>query len=253
MRKKSDTAKSLHSRNRIHASFQDVIAETYFKASPKKSKNAFAAANSIPWFIAGAALCAAFALFISKSNIDIKIRMSDNSPFVNKESVGPMAEGSKTNGVFIVSGGESNGRIVEKNFFVGDAKSLSKTDAAEVVLYNSKALGWASYRLEFKKPLDLTGAEMMYTARGDSGGENLVMMVIDSDNKAYKVEGEVSRLTKDWQTYTVNFRPLKDTVDLANVAMVRFEFGSLTAGNKANAIIYLKDIYASKSRKIKWL
>ena len=62
-----------------------------------------------------------------------------------------------------------------------------------------------------------------------------------------------SSLTGDWQQYTVNFRPVKHSLDLSSIKTIKFEFGSLTTDNYPGAIIYLKDVYLAKTKRFKWL
>jgi len=48
-------------------------------------------------------------------------------------------------------------------------------------------------------------------------------------------------------------RKLLTAVDLNNIIAIKFEFGSLTAGNSSGAAIFLKDIYVAKARRSRWL
>nr|HPM43209.1 hypothetical protein [Candidatus Omnitrophota bacterium] len=93
----------------------------------------------------------------------------------------------------------------------------------------------------------------------------------DSDNRAYRVEDteiaklsldslayrvedtEIAKLSKDWHAYSVNFKPVKGSIDLKNVSGIRFEFGASTTGNPQNISISLRDIYLAKSKRFKWL
>lgn len=91
-------------------------------------------------------------------------------------------------------------------------------------------------------------------ARGSSGGEYLGIVIVDSDNKTYRMErGLSTMLTNEWQLYKINFRPIKKAVNLANITTIKFEFGSLTVGNSSGAAIFLKDIYVAKARRSRWL
>jgi hypothetical protein len=78
-------------------------------------------------------------------------------------------------------------------------------------------------------------------------------MIVDSDNKSYKLGDEYSKLENTWQSYKLNLKPIKDAIDLANISAVRFEFGTITAGNGPAAKLYLKDVLIRKAKKIKWL
>ena len=138
--------------------------------------------------------------------------------------------------------------------FYGDALSSSKSSRSELSLSNSGGTGSASYRVEFKKPLNLSHYEIGYFAKAASEGAKLVLVVTDSDNKAYRVEDDrIAILSKEWHAYSVNFKPVKNAIDLTSIASIRFEFGSSTAGNLPNTVVSLRDIYLAKSRRLKWL
>jgi hypothetical protein len=82
----------------------------------------------------------------------------------------------------------------------------------------------------------------------------MLLMITDGDNRSYRMEKDLSSvLTADWQQYAINFRPVGKSVDLSNIKTIKFEFGSLTAGNYPGSIIYIKDVYLAKARRFKWL
>ena len=234
---------------------QEEIANTYFKTAQvsKKNRKNIVSPSNIFFALAIVTFISAVVVLISQSNIDIRIKVLSRIPFITKESVDDGAVMRPVNeGLFFVKGGEINDKVISKAFFVGDARAASKVTGDGANLRNSKGQGWASYRIEMKHPLDLRKSELRYMACGENGGESLFMIVVDSDNKSYRLDQESSKLTKEWQAYTINFKPLKDVIDLANISAVRFEFGSYTAGNPESAAITLKDIYITKARKIKW-
>jgi hypothetical protein len=256
-------AEILYHKDRIHDVFREELANTYLKTSAKTQAGLpdrkglpgrFRMPRiSIPWVVACVALVLTAVLFISKSNIDIKVRISSSLPFVDKERSSGSVEAA-VGGIFFISGGEANRDLVRETFFTGDAKPLSRSANGELILANSRGQGWASFKIEFRKPMDFRRLDLRYSARGEKGAEKLVLLVIDSDNKSYKVASDVAtNLTKEWHTYTINFRPVREMVDMARVAALKFEFGSMTAGNSAGSAIFMKDIYVTKRRGFLWL
>jgi len=124
----------------------------------------------------------------------------------------------------------------------------------EAILCNTNDQGVATYIIELKKPMDLNGMDLKYAAKGELGDERLIMVLVDSDSKAVKVEDDqAARLSKHWQTYILNFKPVKDMIDLSSITTIRFEFGSATSGNRTLATIALKNVSAAKTKRVKWL
>lgn len=256
-RKKADVlTKSISQKSRLYDSFQEEIANTYLKTSgkkPKKAKRRVSLPN-IPWVVTLVSLFFSFFIIFSKSNIDIKIKILSGLPFVNRETATDEFSGVWGKGIFFVKGGNANSDIVKKAFFVGDAQALSKVKSDEVILCNSRDRGWANYRLDLKKPIDLNKFDIKYTAKGKAGDERLILMIVDTNNRSYRIEDDLSsKLTDGWHTYSINFKPVGDVIDLANISAIRFEFGTLTAGNESQATIFLKDIYGAKAKGVKWL
>lgn len=259
LRKKSDKYdKELQHRNKIHESFEE-IANTYLKTSttslngktvPKKK----AVSVKIPWIIAAIAVTAALFIFISNSSFDVRIRVLNKAPLVRSANVSELSSGLSGNETMLVRGGEVVSNIVARAAFIGDAVSASKASRGEILLSNSGGSGSASYKIEFKKPLDLSRYEIGYFAKAVTDGSRLVLVITDSDNKAYRVEdNQISRPSKEWRAYWVDLKPLKGALDLKNVANIRFEFGSSTAGNPSDTALSVKDVYLAKSQRVKWL
>jgi hypothetical protein len=91
-------------------------------------------------------------------------------------------------------------------------------------------------------------------ARGVRGDEFLTLVIVDSSKRSYRLERDLSSaMGKDWQEYTINFKRIKKAVDISNVSTIKFEFGALTAGNYPSAVMSLKDVYITKTRRLKWL
>jgi len=153
-----------------------------------------------------------------------------------------------------MEGGAPNKDIVKDAFFTGDGREFSASKLEELVLCNSRGSGWANYTIELKEPVDLNKLDLRYTARGVRGDEFLTLVIVDSDKRSYRLEKDLSSaIGKDWQIYTINFRRVKKAVDLSNISTIKFEFGSLTAGNYPSAVISLKDVCITKTRRLKWL
>lgn len=258
LRKRSDTYdKEMRERNKIHESFEE-IANTYLKTSasserkPASKKKAFPV--RAPWVVAAICLVIALAIFISNSNFDVKIRILNKTPFTNKISADDASSVLSGKETVIIRGGQVNSPLVGRAIFAGDALSSSRASASEVSLSNSGGSGAASYRIEFKQPLNLSRYEVGYFAKSVSDGTRLVLVMTDSANKSYRVDDDqVARLSKEWHLYNVNFKPVKNAIDLTSVSSIRFEFGSSTAGNPPNTSIALRDIYLAKAKRLRWL
>lgn len=257
LRKKSDTfGKQLQQRNRALESFEE-IANTYLKTSAPKtpaasSKKKARVAPWIPWTVAAACLAFASYVLISNSIFDIKIRiLNKNAPegVAASAATGPSGRES-----YLVKGGQPAPGFSGKVGFQGDATSESKIFSEEVVLANAGGSGAASYRIEFAQPRDLSGAEIGYSARSASEGARLVLVVTDTENRAYRVEDDaITKLSKEWSARAVRPRSGKDPIDLTSIATIRFEFGSSTVGNPSGTTISLRDVYLTKSKRLRWL
>ncbi|MFA4981872.1 MAG: hypothetical protein WC592_05315 [Candidatus Omnitrophota bacterium] len=232
-------------RDEMRVTVHDEIARTYFKLSEKESGKKRPPSRA-PWIVAAAAIILAAVVLVSKSRIDVKIRIVGEVPSV-RSAVG---DGGEDVGMLLAKGAEANGNLVKNISFMGDAKHFSRVTKEQIVLCNTRGHGWAGYAIELKEPIDLGSFDLTFTARGDKGGEYLSVSIVDSENRSYMIEKEsLARLTKDWKRYKIEFAAVKNAIDLAAIVLIRFEFGSLTAGNSPSATIYLKDIYATKIKK----
>jgi len=241
--------------SRQHIDIQDEIAKTYFhtpakKHGRKKSKwKAF-----LPWAVAVLALFFALAVLIFKSSIEIKVRFLGEIPSAPIDKGAHRFGENLEKGIFFVEGGVPNKDIVKSAYFTGDAKEFSISKSEELVLCNSRGSGWANYTIELKEPVDLEKLDMRYMARGVRGDEFLTLVIVDYNKRSYRLEKDLSSaMGKDWQRYTVNFGRVRKAVDLSNVSTIKFEFGTLTAGNYPSAVMSLKDVYITKTRRLKWL
>ncbi|MDO8525035.1 MAG: hypothetical protein Q7S07_00915 [Candidatus Omnitrophota bacterium] len=252
MSKIIDTISNPFKKEKLRSSAQEEIAKIYLKVSDKsKSKSKHdKLIPKLPWGIAALALILAVATLFFKSSIDVKIRILGELPSMRAEE--PDKFGSlREKGLYLIKGSEPNLYLVKDFNFAGDARAFSKVDSDTIVLCNSKGSGWANYEIILKEPLDLNKLDIKYAAKGERGEEFLAVAIVDSDNRAYRLRKDISsELSKEWQTYTVNFKPLKNAIDLSNITTIRFEFGGLTAGNSPMATIFLKDIRVTKTRRM---
>ena len=235
---------------------QDEIAKTYFHMPAKKAlqRKKSRWKPFLPWAVAGLAVFLAIAVVIFRSSIDIKVRLLGEVPS-GPASRNPYGlNGNFDKGLFLTEGGAPNKDIVKNAYFTGDAREFSISKPEELVLCNSRGSGWANYTIELKEPVDLDKLDIKCTARGVRGDEFLELVIVDGNNRSYRLEKDLSSaMSKEWQRYTINFRRVKKALDLSNISMIKFEFGTLTAGNYPSAIISLKDIYITKTRRLKWL
>jgi hypothetical protein len=232
-------------REEMRAAVSEEIARTYFKLSDRsparKSKFYW-----VPWAVTASAILITLIVLVSKSRIDVKIRIVSEVPSVKSAFDGP---GGRDMGVWLAKGAQTNSSMVKGVYFLADAKNFSRVTDDQIVLCNSRGNGWASYSIEFKEPLDLRSFNITYTARGEKGGEYLSVALVDSENRSFVIEKEyLPRILKDWRDYKVNFTSVRNAIDLGSIVSIRFEFGTLTTGNSPAATIYLKDVYAVKAK-----
>jgi hypothetical protein len=237
----------------IQGVLNDEIAHTFLRTSEKsyiRKKNT----QRLAWSVAAVATILALVALFTKMTFDIKVRFLGEIPTISVEGGRINFDNMKDKGVFLIKGITSNNDLIKDTFFAGDAKTGSRTADDHILLSNSRGSGWGNFSINLKEPVDLSRLDLKFVARGMSGGEFLGIVIVDADNKTYRMERDLStRLTNEWQLYKVNFRPVKNAVDLVNIVMIKFEFGSLTVGNSSGAAIFLKDIYVAKARKSRWL
>ena len=239
-----------------HADIQDEIARTYFYAagSKKGKQKKINWKPFLPWLVAVVAIITAVSIVLFRSSIDVKVRFLGEIPSMPFDKITAVNEGGYDKGAFLVEGGEPNKDIIKNAYFIGDAKNFSMAKPDELVLCNSKGSGWANYTLELKDIVDLNKLDVRYTAKGAKGEENLVLVIVDSSNRSYRLEKDLSSVLSDkWRKYTINFARVKQALDLSDISKIKFEFGTLTAGNHPSAVISLKDVYITKTRRFKWL
>lgn len=252
MKKETKTSRTLHTRD-LQSALNNEIARTYLKTSEKsyiQKKNML----RIAWSVAAVATILACVAFFTKMTFDVKVRVLGEMPTISVEGGRINFDNMKDKGVFLIKGITANNDIVKDTFFAGDAKTGSRTADDHILLSNSRGNGWGNFTINLKEPVDLSKLDLKFVARGMSGGEFLGIVIVDSDNKIYRMERDLStKLTNEWQLYKVNFRPVKRSVDLVNIVTIKFEFGALTVGNSSGAAIFLKDIYMAKARRSRWL
>ena len=252
MTKSSGTISDSIYKDKTWGTIEKELARTYLKTPVKAAKKKKSSLRTIiPWIVAAVALCAALLAFLFSSNIDIKVRVASSEAFIDKENPANIIPETS---VFLVKGGEPNQDLIKSALLLGDARKSSYINSDEITLRNGSGQGWADYKIEFNRPLNLSGLNIRYAAKGETGGERLILMIIDSRSRAFRVESDVSaKLEKGWNIYTINFRPIGNLVDLTEVSALKFEFGALTAGNSPKAAMYIKDVQITRNRRLKWL
>jgi hypothetical protein len=238
-----------------HINIQDEIAKTYFRTLPKKpGRKKPKWKPFLPWALAVLALFFAAAVLIFKSSIEIKVRFLGEIPSALTNKSAHKSGENLEAGIFFIEAGVPNKDIVKSAYFTGDAREFSVSRPDELVLCNSRGSGWANYTIELKEPIDLDKLDIKYMAKGVRGDEFLTLVIVDSGKRSYRLEKDLSSaMGKDWQRYTINFRRVKKAVDLSNISTIKFEFGTLTAGNYPSAVMSLKDVCITKTRRLKWL
>ena len=251
MSKTIETLNNPFKKEKLRSSAQEEIAKIYLKVSDKNKHKKDKHSSKVPWMVAGLALLLVLLMFFLKSTIDVKVRILGEIPSLNSVAPADKFGSLKEKGLYIVKGAELNKYLIKNADFAGDARAFSKISDNELILCNARGSGWANYEIVLREPLDLSKLDIRYAAKGERGEEYLTVVIVDSDNRTYRMEKDISsKVSKDWQTYTLNFKPLQNALDLANISVIRFEFGSLTAGNSPMATLFLKDICVTKTKRM---
>jgi len=151
--------------------------------------------------------------------------------------------------VFFVKEGLPNEILVEGMSYFGDVDRSEKRENT-LVFVNTQGAGWANFNIRLKKPVDMRKRQISYSARGKFGDERLVVILVDAENRTYRIRRTPLKPVKDdWQYYYVNPIIAKGAIDISSIREIKFEFGGLTAGNYPSATIFLKDI-SIKEREV---
>lgn len=152
----------------------------------------------------------------------------------------------KSDGIFFIKDGTLNNRLVKGISYYGDA-AQSRHIGDMFVLVNSRGWGWANFSVQFKKPVNMEKMQLLYNARSEAGDERLVIVLIDAENRTYRIGYHpLKPLSQDWNYYSVNPIIAKSAIDISLISEIKFEFGGLTAQNGPAATIFLKDMRLAK-------
>jgi len=233
-------------------SIRQELAKTFFGTPTKKHGRNFGLLR-LPWIIAAIALVLLLLVLLFRSNINVKIEITGRTP-LTASADGSTLHASDQEEIFLVKAGQPNGYFVRNTFFFGDALKFSRAKQDMLILVNSKGVGWSNVSLEFVEPLNMRDSDIAYTAKGQVGGERLIVVLTDADNKTYRMaQGISSVLSKKWENHMINLAPARNVLDLSKISKISLEFGSITTGNPTHATIYLEDIYLTKIRGEQWL
>jgi len=228
-------------RKEIKDPIQEELVRTFF-SHPSKNEKKNKKPSKTPWIITALALfCALFIIF---NRVSINLEIKPALPTIIGSS---LSAGFSKDQILFLKDGNLNNRIVKDIYFSGDAVKFSRETNDMLILVNSKGIGWANVTIELKEPLNIRRKEISYTARGQSGGEYLTVILIDEENKMYRIPRDFFTPLKDkWETYTVSLKEVKSLAGITSIERVKFEFGTITAGNNYSDTIFIKDISLKK-------
>lgn len=213
----------------------DELVETFFGLNKKKvkEKKAPKASRSIVVILVFLVLF----IIILGLIIDIKITVKENV----KDAARNIVASAKAN--FLLKDGKPNQNLVKKVTFLGDARKFSRATGKIIVLINAKGSGWGNMSIKFKKPINIRDLDISYMASGQSGGERMFLILIDANNRLYRIQDNLAlALNKEWKSRRISLQSAQNAIDLSRISEMQFEFGSLTTGNSTGATIFLRDI-----------
>jgi len=159
----------------------DELTKTYFRVPQKKHENKKDKnwSRFLPWIIMAAVIAAALAIVLSRSSIDVKVRLLGEVPSFKVAG----RQGAAEKGDFLIKGSDPQKGIVKKAYFSGDGKQYSVSRQDDLMFCNARGSGWANFTMELKEPVDLSRLDVKYAAKGARGGECLVLVIVDSSNR----------------------------------------------------------------------
>lgn len=247
-----------------HELTQEQLADIYFSATGKprtpeppviiRVVEKTRLATYIPWIIACVAFIATlFSLFSTqKVLIDIKV-LDEKSAYRYGLDHRSMEEGARssvtTTGPAGKAADSSSQKFQTQDIVFEGAAYLnsSKDRNGTLSLINSSVAPFARATLSLDPPLDLSGATIVFYAKGARGGENIAFALKDKENIQGFYKGKMypfpDRLSTSWQKAEIKLseETAKD-FDPRNITSIRFEFGSKDTGNKPGDLILVKDL-----------
>ena len=205
---------------------QEELSKAFFGTSIKKTKPK--KPSKPPWIAAAAILVIMIIAFLFYTQFDVNVK--------------PKTKSAKE--IFFIKDGKPDMDAIKGISVEGDARRLSAPLAEAFQLLNGKGKhGWANLEIVLKNPIDLNKNSLSYIARGQNGDEYLMLVLVDSSNRSYRIQKKSSSfLSKDWKKYILNPKEFEGAIDFSKIAKIQFEFGGLTAGNYPSATIFIKDI-----------
>jgi hypothetical protein len=142
--------------------------------------------------------------------------------------------------VKIVDEGKWNDSLVKRTDRTWTSRGGKGGKAQEFI-----ALGNSPQReslvIDFKSPLDLSGKAISLVARGERGGENLVVSIRDSNKRSYHFEDLY--LDSKWSLRTLTLARISGTIDLSRVEQLRVEYVVQEQSSRAgDREAYVKDV-----------
>lgn len=203
-----------------------------------------------PWFVTSIALLLmAFALFTTK-RIFVDVKVIDDKSLVTSDwqpETRNAASDPFGSSVWRASAAPDWERLPVEDFvFEGAAKLNSSKNGSQMQLANSSVAPYAKANVQFNQPVDMSGSKIVFYARGQRGGENLVVAVKDKDNHLAFNKGKFypfpEGVTNEWQRAEVVLEGAQTDFNPRYVTHLRFEFGTKDANNRPGDVVLVKDL-----------
>ncbi|OIO37787.1 MAG: hypothetical protein AUJ71_04355 [Candidatus Omnitrophica bacterium CG1_02_49_16] len=256
--KKKETGLAQEARNKKtdHELTQEQLADIYFAGPEKIKKSDYPtvirvadrsrSSSLAPWLITAVAVIIAVSSLYSTRRIFVDVKIIN-------DGAASLASPKDILEVNQAAGGDSpkalrfGDKLYPVNFdFEGAAKLKSSKDFSTLTLVNSSVAPFARAILRFDAPVNLSGAKIIFYAKGLRGGENIAFALKDKDNVSAFNKNKFypfpNVLTTDWQRAEIIPIGALRGFDVKNVTSLRFEVGSKDTDNKPGDTILVKDI-----------
>ena len=196
----------------------------------------------LAWAASLVIVIAAITIYIISRSMGTVVNPQESRTFKEKSKVFfekfKMFETRKSLPVYSKNG--INQDVVKNVEFSGSAIEKNMDEYLEVT--SGEGPRWASVYFGFQAPLNLARNNLVFKAKSDAGGEELIIMFRDARYKLRQIEIAEEGLSTEWQEFSIDVDSIGGILT-EEVIDIRFEFGAPWTNNKPGTAIFLKDVY----------
>ena len=139
----------------------------------------------------------------------------------------------------LLSNGAFDRSLTENFFFDGDAKEKSLILRDSIKLVNTGRLGWARVTFTLKNDQNLKDANILLFAKSYPGAKHIILILTDKNGNTHKIP---MLLSPRWERKNIHLSSGPANFEIDKINSIAIEFGSVTAQNRGNTVISLKEL-----------